>query len=468
MTDAPMNDAKITDGQMTDGQMTDGVNLGWTLRQMADAVTGDLVGDGDAVVSHVATDSRRDVTGALFVALVGERFDGHAYADQARSEGAVGVLVEAGRGCDVTPRIEVPSTGQALLELAAKRRRELSIPVVAITGSSGKTSTKDLVAAGLPGSWASPRSFNNEIGVPLTVLGTPTGATALILEVGSRGRGHISWLADAVAPDISVVTNLGVVHLETFGSEAGLADAKHELIELLGEGGVAIVPADESRLRRGAAPREITFGDSSADVTYGEVRLDEAGRAMFTITTSAGMWPVHLAVSGAHQAANAAAAVAVAVALDADVGAFIARLDQTTGSQWRMDVHTGRFTVVNDAYNANPQSVEAALRTIVEMPHHKTIAVLGPMAELGHVCESEHRRMGALAVDLGIDEMIVVGPDHGYVLGAGPLVRNAMDSQDAADTLHAIVEPGDVVLVKASRAAGLEHLALALARDAAP
>ena len=448
------------------------VDLGWALSEIATRIGGSLVGR-DAIVSAVSTDSRGVSAGELFVAIVGERFDGHDYAEAALGAGACAVVVERGRGLDCEPRIEVDSTAEALLGLAAIRRGELTIPVVAITGSSGKTSTKDLIASGIDGAWSSPRSFNNEVGVPLTVLTTPDEAEVLVLEVGSRGKGHIRWLADAIKPDISVVTNLGVVHLETFGSEAGLADAKYELIELLGDTGTAIVPADEPRLHRGGDHRQLTFGPAhhaggDVDVAFADVQLDDLGYPTFLLSASGTSHEVTLSVAGSHQAANAAAATAVAVALGLDVETFITRMSNTRGSDWRMDVHDGRFTVVNDAYNANPQSVEAALRTIIEMPHRRAIAVLGPMAELGPVCEAEHARIGALAQALGIDDLIVVGPDHGYVLGAPGLVRNVADSGEAADTLHAVVEPGDVVLVKASRSAGLERLALSLAEDAAP
>jgi len=439
-------------------------SLGWTLGELASELSGELIGS-DARVDRISIDTRENLAGALFVAVRGERFDGNTFASDAIAAGAVGVIVDVDAAVDVEPRIVVGNAAAALLGLAAKRRSELTVPVIAITGSTGKTSTKDLLAAGIEGAWASPRSFNNEVGVPLTVLATPDHATALILEVGSRGVGHIAWLRSAVVPDVSIVTNLGVVHLETFGSVEGLANAKYELIEMLADEGTAIVPADEPRLRRGTAARELTFGTSDADVRIGRVALDAVGRPTFTLDIGAVTYEVSLGVSGAHQALNAAAAFGAAAALDLDLDRFAANVGASSGSDWRMDVHVGDFTVVNDAYNANPQSVEAALRTIVAMKGARRIAVLGPMAELGPVCEIEHRRIGALAEDLGIDHVIVVGVDHGYALGGRTIIRNAADLEEAVDTLHAIVEPGDVVLVKASRAAGLEQLAIALVED---
>lgn len=442
------------------------VSLGWSLAEISEAVAGKLVGDPSLTVDAVVTDSRLSVKDKLFVALLGESFDGHTFATNALQHGAVGVVVQQGSDIVARPRIEVASTGEALAALAVKRRAELVIPVVAVTGSTGKTSTKDLIAAGLEGSWASPRSFNNEIGVPLTVLATPPDATVLILEVGSRGRGHIEWLAPVVRPDIAVITNLGVVHLETFGSPGGLADAKFELVEALHDEGIAVLPFGEKALQRSSGHFSITFGGPGADVQVSGVSTDDQGRPSFLIETNHVSERISLRLAGEHHALNAAAAVAVAVALDVDVEAFVSRLGSAVGSAWRMEVHSGSYTVVNDAYNANPQSVESALRTVSGMPG-RHIAVLGAMAELGQVCEEEHTRLGELAGDLGFSELLIVGPDHGYAVGFTGVAAKATDIEDAADTLAGIIEPGDVVLVKASRSASLERLALRLIEDSA-
>jgi UDP-N-acetylmuramoyl-tripeptide--D-alanyl-D-alanine ligase len=442
------------------------VSLGWSLTEITDAISGDLIGQTTRRVEAVTTDSRNDVDNDLFVALAGETFDGHAFAAAVLQRGAVGVVVEKSAGIDVTPRIEVESTQDALAMLARKRRDELAIPVVAVTGSTGKTSTKDLLEAGIEGSWASPRSFNNEIGVPLTVLATPPGATALIVEVGSRGRGHIAWLAPIVRPDVAVITNLGVVHLETFGTPSNLADAKFELVEALHDGGIAVLPYGEESLQREGEHRTITFGDRGADVVVSDVSVNDLGEPSFRIETERWSGNVSLPLAGTHQALNASAAIGVAAALDMDVEAFALRLGSATGSGWRMDVHEGVYTVVNDTYNANPQSVESALRTVAAMAG-RHIAVLGVMSELGPVCEREHIRLGALTDALGFAELLVVGPDHGYAAGFKRMSRKATSFEDAADTLAGIVKPGDVVLVKASRSASLDHLALRLIEDAA-
>jgi UDP-N-acetylmuramoyl-tripeptide--D-alanyl-D-alanine ligase len=438
-------------------------SLGWPLGEVADSVNGSVVGDDAILIDGVTTDSRQVESGSLFVAIEGENFDGNDFAVEALGRGAAAVLVRP--GTDAEPRIEVADTSAALLSLAAKRRGELSVPVIAVTGSTGKTSTKDLLYAGIEGSWASPRSYNNEVGVPLTVLATPDDATALILEVGSRGAGHITWLRPAIEPDVAVITNLGLVHLETFGSESGLADAKYELVEMLSSGGVAVLPADEPRLRRETGLRTLTFGvGGEASVSASLPTLDSNGYPSFTVSSEGVERRVRLHMAGGHQAANAAAATAAALALGIDMDDFVMRMQHATGSEWRMDVHIGEVTVVNDAYNSNPQSLEAALRTVAGMPG-RHIAVLGPMAELGPVCEQEHARMGSLVRELGYDEMFVVGPDHGYALGAPDLTRNATDIGHCLDTLSHTLQRGDVVLVKASRSAGFERLALSLIKD---
>jgi UDP-N-acetylmuramoyl-tripeptide--D-alanyl-D-alanine ligase len=416
-------------------------------------------------VTGLTTDSRVVEPGDLFVAISGESFDGNRFVAAAVAAGAAAV-VTSDRSISGIPRIVVADTLVALRDIAAIRRDELQIPVVAITGSTGKTSTKDLLAAALPGSWSSPKSFNNEVGVPLTVLSTPDDAKFLVAEVGSRGRGHIEFLMPAVRPDVSVVTNLGVVHLETFGTTDVLADAKFELVEALPAHGVAVLPADESRLRRDHPGTTMTFGVSDqADVQVLAIEIDDNGYPSFEIRCEQGSVPVRLAVAGAHQALNAAAAVAAGLALGADFETLVERIQKATGSAWRMEIHRGRFTVVNDAYNANPDSMEAAMRTVAAMPG-RHLAVLGTMAELGPLEAAEHRRIGELAVELGFASVLTVGAEPGIAAAAGPIGRNVSDTEMAESLLRGMVRDGDVVLVKASRAIGLESLALELAKVA--
>jgi UDP-N-acetylmuramoyl-tripeptide--D-alanyl-D-alanine ligase len=440
--------------------------LDWPLRWVATITRGVLIGDGSVRATSVGTDSRTTVPGSLFVALRGERFDGHDHAAAAIAAGAVATVVGVGSGSSLTPRIEVEDTGTALRDLAAARRHEIEATVLAVTGSTGKTSTKDLLRSSLPESFASPRSFNNEVGVPLTVLMTPRDARHLVLEVGSRGKGHIAWLEAAVRPDVAVITNLGVVHLETFGTTDQLADAKWELVEQLTAAGTAVVPDDEPRLHRPHHGAEIRFGKERGDVAVRDVRIDDRGRPSFTLATPLGSSPVRLDLAGEHQALNAAAAAAAAVAVGESLESIVAGLESATGAAWRMEVHPGRFTVVNDAYNANPQSMAAALRTVSAMPG-RHIAVLGEMAELGPIAGEEHERIGLMARDLGFSAVVTVGEHHGLADAAGAIASPASDAAEALVTVKDMARPGDVILVKASRAVGLEALAIALAEEAA-
>jgi UDP-N-acetylmuramoyl-tripeptide--D-alanyl-D-alanine ligase len=433
--------------------------LDWTIGEVGAAVDGVVDGDPAIRINSVSTDSRSVQPGALFVAIRGDHHDGHDYAASAMTDGAVVTLVESGRGRDTNPRIEVADTNDALISLAAHRRRELGARVAAVTGSTGKTSTKDLLAAALPGSWASPRSFNNEVGVPLSVLSAPAATDHLVLEVGSRGLGHIRRLAPAVMPDVAIITNLGVVHLETFGTRDALAMGKLELVEALGEGGVAVLPADEPQLLRAHPGPTITFGASpDADVAVSDLSVDEHGRPSFVLHAGGVSASASLQMAGVHNALNAAAAAGAALALGRDLGEVADRFAAATASPWRMEVHRGRLTIVNDAYNANPDSMLAALQTIAAMPGSH-VAVLGPMAELGTVTVQEHVRIGKAAKDLGF-QVVTVGDDYGLAAAAGG--RNVPDSTAAEAIVLEEVDDGAVVLVKASRAAGLEQLAARL------
>jgi UDP-N-acetylmuramoyl-tripeptide--D-alanyl-D-alanine ligase len=440
------------------------MTLNWNLGEVA-AGLGDLVGGGDSIVHGVTTDSRSVGEGDLFVAIAGDTFDGHNFVNQAMQAGAVGAVVASGRS-DIEPRIEVVATLTALLELAVARRAELTAPVIAVTGSTGKTTTKDMLASVIPGAWASPASYNNEIGVPLTVLQTPGTARVLVVEMGSRGRGHLEWLMPAVRPDVAVITNLGVVHLETFGDVAALADAKWEIVAGLEPDGVAVLPADEPRLKRDHPGTTRTFGvDTAADVVARDVIVGDNGCASFTLETPVGESPITLGMPGIHQPGNAAAAAAAALAIGVDLEQIATGLGAARGSRWRMEIHRGRFTVVNDAYNANPTSVEAALRTVADLPG-RPIAVLGLMAELGEISADEHTRMGRLAAELGYATVIMVGDDPGLAGGAGAIARNVTSTDEALELIARLVREGDTVLVKASRAVGLEALADSLAERA--
>jgi len=356
--------------------------------------------------------------------------------------------------------VVVADTVVALTALGRSCRdhRLEGVPVIGVTGSAGKTSTKDLLAAALDGPFrpaASERSFNNELGVPLTLLNAADEADVVVVEMGARGIGHIATLCQTARPTVGVVTNVGLAHTEMLGSLDGVARAKAELVESLPPEGTAVLNADDQRVAAMAsvsAAAVLTFGVDGGDVQASDVALDDELRPTFRLLTPWGSADVHLTVRGAHHAANAAAAAAAALAVGAPLDAVADGLGRARLSPWRMDLvrSADGGLVLNDAYNANPASTEAALRSLAALPARRRVAVLGPMFELGEHSDSEHRRIGALARSLGIDLLVTIGaPACGGddVAGIGDAVA-----------LVGPVTDGDAVLVKGSRAAGLERL----------
>ena len=434
-----------------------------TLAEVAGAVGGELhdVPDpGARVTGDVELDSRRIRPGGLFVALAGERVDGHEHAAGAVGAGAVGVLAARPVG---VPAVVVPDVPAALADLArAVLGRLPDVTVVGVTGSSGKTSTKDLLAQLLA-----------ELGHPYTVLRSTVDTRYLVLEKSARGIGHVAWLTRIARPRIGVVLNVGTAHLGEFGSRENIALAKGELVEALPADGVAVLNADDPLVLAMAgrtAARVVTVGLApTADVRAVGVTLDERGTPSYELVTAAGSVPVTLAVHGEHQVGNSLAAAAVALELGMPLPAVAGALGRARAlSRWRMEVteRPDGVLVVNDAYNANPESMAAALRALTTMARgRRSWAVLGEMGELGPAAADEHRRIGELTAELGVDRVVVVGP------GAQPMHAAAregavhVDDADAAIALlRAQLRPEDVVLVKASRAAGLERVALALAQ----
>jgi len=434
----------------------------WDLAIVARATGGRA--SGAATIERVVTDSRGARAGDLFVALRGERHNGHDFAAAASAQGAA-VLVGAGLIPPGGSGVEVGDTLDALARLAAWRRDEITAPVVAVTGSSGKTTTKDMIAAALGGgAHAAPRSYNNEVGVPLTVLATPDDASAVVVEVGSRGIGHIKALAPAIRPDIAVITNIGPAHLEMFGDVATVLRAKWELVEILEPGGIAVLPVASRDLTGRVSGRLVTFGeDMRADVSIAGVTLDRRGRASFRMSHAGSGVNLVMALAGRHQPINAAAAVGAAIAVGIPFAAAAERAAGAAASPWRMEVSEraipgGSVVVVNDAYNANPDSMRAAFATVEMMPG-RHIAVLGKMQELGGAEAELHSEIGRAAAGAGFSWVIVVGEDPGIAAGAGDAGCGAPDVPAALAILAEIVRPGDVVLIKASRATGLEGLA---------
>ena len=451
------------------------------LSEIARVVEGTLEGD-DVEVRSVSTDSRAVEAGGVFVALPGERTDGHRFVDAAFAAGAAAAIVgerEGGSVGPVGPLVHVSSTPEALLRLAADERAAMDATVVGITGANGKTSTKDLTDAVARSRFrvhSSPGSFNNEIGLPLTLLGAPPDTQVLVAEMGARRLGDVKLLSGIARPDVVVVTNVGVAHMEIFGSWASIVEASAEPVDALGADGVAVLNADDPVVIGYAdrsAGRVLTFGTrSAADVRADDVSLDPEGHASFRVSTRDAEARVLLAVPGEHMVSNALAALAVGRAIGVSLEDGAGALAGAGISRWRMESFTNEagVRVLNDAYNANPESTAAALRTARWIAgEDRLIAVLGEMAELGPISADEHDRVGSLAARVRVDRLITVGDAARATARAA--LREGMDPQDVAsyDTAAEALEDvrgasraGDLVLCKGSRVAALESIAEAL------
>lgn len=427
--------------------------------EVSAAVGGRLEGP-DVLVQGVATDSRGSVEGKLFVPLRAAR-DGHDFVPAALASGAAAYLTE--RPPVGGTAIVVASTADAFSALAARYRRRLDADVVGITGSVGKTTTKDLVAAILGRdrrAYASPKSFNNSIGVPFTILNAPGDVQALVLEIGANAPGEIEQLCAIAQPTLAVVTRVAPAHTLGFGGIEGVARAKAELVVALHDSGTAVLNADDHRVAAMAAltgARVITFGRTAqADVCLRTISLAPDLRARVAVSTPWGPVEALLAVRGEHQAYNAAAAIAAGGALGASTEAMAQALATAPVSGMRMEMRTAPsgLRVLDDSYNASPVAVEAALEALAAVPARRRVAVLGVMAELGELSVPEHRRLGALASRLGLEVVAVAAPEYG--------TDTVGDIHEALERLAGL-GPDDVVLVKGSREAGLERLAAALA-----
>jgi len=447
------------------------------LSEVATETGGRIVGE-DVVVTSAVTDSRASSPGSLFFALPGSNVDGHDFVADALGRGAPAAVV-AHEISSAGSMLVVDDVSVALSRLAAAERRASPARVIGITGSSGKTTTKDFVSAVLAGRFrvkASPGSFNNELGLPLTILGADPDTEVIVCEMGSRGLGHIAELCEIARPDVGIVTNVGLAHIEMFGTRDNIAKAKGELIEALGPHGIAVLAADDPLVRAMAdlsPARVITFGLSSdATVRAEGVELDERGLGSFRLVHEGGGLEAHLAIPGEHMVPNALAAAATGVALGVPLAEIVEALAEARTASWRMEtfVNSEGIVIVNDAYNANPQSMAAALRTCRWMSRNSRFgAVLGRMAELGDHSAEEHEKVGELAARLRVDRLVTVGEEARTIaisaVREGVEPDNAAsydDADEALDDVRAWARSGDVVLFKGSRVVGLERLAEAL------
>jgi len=441
----------------------------FSLGEIAALTGGVLHGDATLVVDGpVEYDSRRIGPGGLFVAFAGAKVDAHDFAAKAVADGAVAVL--GTRPVPDVPTIVVADLLDALGRLARGVLERLpALTTVAITGSSGKTSTKDLIAKllALAGpTVATTGSENNELGTPYTILKVSAATRFLVLEMGSRGIGHLRYLCRIAPPDISVVVNVGVAHIAEFGSVEGIAQAKGELVEALRPEGLAVLNADDERVRAMAArtsARTLFAGVSDmSDVRATDVAALDHGRFGFTLHIGAAAVPVRLASAGEHQIGNALLAAAVASQAGVQLAAIAAALGDPEGlSSRRMDVfdRADDVTVIDDSYNANPASMAAALRALAAVAGgRRKIAVLGFMAELGEYERAGHEEVGRVAAQLGVDRLVAVSEQAAPILDGAAAVTSwggdsvlVTDQEAAVALLRAELLPRDVVLVKGSR-----------------
>ncbi|MFJ3301778.1 UDP-N-acetylmuramoyl-tripeptide--D-alanyl-D-alanine ligase [Streptomyces sp. NPDC086549] len=445
--------------------------------------THDIPDPSVQVTGPVVRDSREVVPGSLFAAFAGERVDGHDFAAAVVEAGAVAVLASRPVG---VPAIVVDDVTKALGALARHVVAKAGATLVALTGSAGKTSTKDLIAQVLnskaPTIWPE-GNLNNEIGLPLTALRVTHDTRYLVLEMGARYIGDIRYLTSLTPPRVGLVLNVGTAHIGEFGGREQIAQAKGELVEALPEDGAAILNADDPLVRAMASrtkAKVILFGESAeADVRAENVRLTDSGQPSFRLHTPSGASDVTMRLYGEHHVSNALAAAAVAHELGMSAKEIATALSEAgTLSRWRMEVteRPDGVTIVNDAYNANPESMRAALRALAAMGKgRRTWAVLGKMAELGDEALAEHDAVGRLAVRLNVSKLVAVGGREASWLQLGAYNEGSWgeesvhvsDAQAAVDLLRSELRPGDVVLVKASRSVGLESVAQALLESGA-
>jgi len=447
-------------------------------REIIEAVSGTLVqGDPESVVRSVSTDTRALKEGQFFVALKGKNFDGMNFVKPALETGAAGALVSSTAGLDGLGGIiiQVPDTRQALLSLAKfYRRRFNAAKIICLTGSNGKTTTKEMTAWILSGKYRvvkSIKSYNNDIGVPLTLFNLDPGVDFAVLEIGMNHPGEISRLAEVAMPEIGVVLNVGPAHLEGLGSIEAVAKEKAELLNALPETGTAVVNADDplvARMVSGLRPgvRVVRFGMSATDVSAKNMENTPTG-LRFRLRIESQEANIRLSLTGFHNLSNALAASAAAWSAGLDLREIADCLEtfklEADGRFQKIKV--GETEFINDAYNANPASVEASLRNMAELQSGRKIAVLGDMLELGEYSKAGHQHIGLLVPELGIDFLVLVGRQAKEIgkqaIASGfdsKKVAGFNEKDSAAVFLADIIKPGDSVLLKGSRRLKLEEI----------
>lgn len=417
-------------------------------------------------LTGVVIDSRQVQSGNLFVAIRGERFDGHAFLAEAESRGAAAVLCQQADSGVTIPQIEVPDTMAALTRWATSHRQRMSCKVVALTGSNGKTTTKEMIAAILPQpAHATRGNLNNHLGVPLSVLQLKPEHRYGVFELGANHLGEIAKTVAIVRPDVTLINNIAPAHIEGFGSIDGVARAKGEIHQGLALNGTAIINADDAYAHFWddflVGKRVIRFSrEEPAEVTARGLTFDKQGCGAFTLVTPSGESPIALLVPGVHNVSNALAAAACSVAMGIELPAIVTGLNEFTGVAGRMTFRRGRnqARIIDDTYNANLRSVLSALDVLAKYAG-KRVFVFGDMGELGEWTKAHHEEVGKVAAELGIDLLLTCGAHSQYTTEAFGLSGSHFPSQTAlVEALLPQLDPETTVLVKGSRSSAMEKV----------
>jgi len=457
-----------------------------SVHEIVTAIEGELLqGDPSSCATGVSTDTRTIKPGDLFFALRGERADGHRYVGAAAQAGAAGVVISnegaAPSGCTAFV-VKVDDPLWALGDLAGYYRTKFDVRVVGITGSVGKTTTKEMLASILGRKWKvlkNAANFNNEIGLPLALFRLDRSHKVVVLEMAMRGLGEIRRLASIAKPSVGVITNIGIAHIERLGSQGAIANAKAELIEELPPDGLAVINAEDGYsevIRRKFGGRVISFGScKTADVVGARIKCSSLGRYSFVLLVEGGAVEVKMPVLGHHNVYNALAAAAAAVGMGVDLSTIRDGLENFSLPAMRMELVKSKagYVVLNDAYNASPASMLSALKTLETLTGHKRkIAVLGDMLELGSYAPKAHRDIGGSVACSDVQMLVTVGPLAGMIAdGAkdagfpGDRIQSYADSSEAAQKLAGQLVKGDAVLVKGSRAMKMEEIVRVLLGD---
>lgn len=442
----------------------------FSLQEILDATKGTAINCSDMNFVDVITDTRKTVKNSLFIAIKGERFDGHDFVVQAIKSGATAVVVEH----EVPggyPQIIVEDTLKALQDIARFHRRRFEIPVIAITGSSGKTTTKELVYTVLESKFntlKTDKNYNNEIGVPLTLLQLNDEHEACVIEMGMRGFGQIAELANIAEPTIAVITNVGTSHIELLGSMEGIAKAKAELVEAIGEDGYVVLNEDDHLVHdmmNKTNAKIMTYGLKQGAITTGfNIRYKSDG-IKFNCRCYDTMFSVFLPMIGIHNVYDSLAAIAVGRILGISVNKMSKALGDFKGIPLRQEIiNLGEFVIVNDTYNANPSSMEQSIKAIGQLQGKRKVAILGDMLELGTYSQEKHYQIGELLAKENYDMVLLYGSESRFI-GEGAkengvkIVKHFDTHEEIVDFYYKNREKGDTIILKGSRGMTMEKVA---------